>query len=111
MYERSIISKSGQSTKGVLALVLVFLGALIVLLGSFGSTHLPATSQALIALCGIALFLAGGLYGSFAIRCPKCRARWVWLAVSRASVSSWGAQLLSQEACPVCGWTTSGRCR
>jgi hypothetical protein len=38
------------------------------------------------------------------IRCPRCGARWFWLAISQKHTENWYKWLTSQSTCPVCGY-------
>jgi hypothetical protein len=109
MLERSILATSGQLTKATVLLALFLAGALLTTVGAFGWVSGSPETQFLLAAAGILVALGAGIYGVTSIRCPKCRARWVWLAVSKSGASSWLATLLGRDKCPVCDW--SARCR
>lgn len=104
MFERSLLATSGQLVKATISLVLFLGGGLLIMMGSSGWVSGSAEIQFTLAVAGIFVALGAGIYGAISIRCPKCGARWVWLAVSKSSASSWLATLLGREKCPVCDW-------
>jgi hypothetical protein len=46
-----------------------------------------------------------GIIACLTIRCPECRSKLLWIAVSSHSMSEWLPWLLSVTSCPVCGFT------
>src|SRR6266545_452903 len=54
-------------------------------------------------LSGMVLTLGGLLFACIGVRCPKCRARWVWMAVSERCSTTYGTWLIALSACPRCG--------
>ena len=57
------------------------------------------------------MFLGGMVVGLlsliatwFSIRCPKCRAPWLWMAVSTQNYNRWGDWIFALKACPKCGY-------
>lgn len=103
MLEHSVIGRTGQAGKAVIALGGLILGGAISLLPLqfFGE---PASTPAVLVKLGAALFSLGCFfYGCRAIRCPACGARWVWDAVSGRAVNAWLASLLRTPNCPSCG--------
>jgi len=102
MLEHSVIGRTGQAGKAVVALGGLLLGGAISLLPL---PQLAATSTpAALLKFGAALFSLGCFfYGCRAIRCPACGARWVWDAVSGRAVNAWLASLLRTPNCPGCG--------
>jgi hypothetical protein len=104
MFERSILAISGQLTKAAVSLTLFLAGGLLTFMGAFGRVSSSPETQLVLATAGILVALGAGIYGVTSIRCPKCGARWLWLAVSKSGASSWLATLLSRDKCPVCNW-------
>ncbi len=41
---------------------------------------------------------------AFSLRCPKCRARWFWLAISQKHAEGWYKWLTTRLTCPVCNY-------
>jgi hypothetical protein len=104
MFERSILAISGQLARATISLVLFLAGGLLTIVGSLGWVSSSAVTQFALATAGIVIALGAGIYAATSIRCPKCGARWVWLAVSKSHASSWMATLLGRDKCPVCDW-------
>jgi hypothetical protein len=104
MFERSILAISGQLAKATISLALILAGGLLTIVGSLGWVSSSAETQFALAAAGIFVALGAGIYGVTSIRCPKCGARWVWLAVKNSHASSWMATLLGRDKCPVCDW-------
>lgn len=97
MHPPSIIEKTGQTTKGVLALTAFCVGGLLILLGPslLGDRGAPIS-----ALVGAIVGTFGLLYAFIAICCPKCRTRWVWYAMRNERM--WFTRIVRQQECPVC---------
>lgn len=107
MQRNSILAKSGQAWKFKLSLFFMLLGGLAFAV----SRAMPRSSSSyepFVNLAGIAMALLGGLvYPSLAIRCPKCRVRWFWMAISSKRHDEWFVWLLDAETCPECEYTGS----
>ena len=43
------------------------------------------------------------IWGSLSIKCPKCKLKLFWYAVSKLNSSSWFIWILGFEECPQCG--------
>jgi bacteriorhodopsin len=43
-----------------------------------------------------------GTFACLSIRCPECKLKWVWYAVSKKDANQWVPWLLSFEKCPQC---------
>ncbi|MDD2899336.1 MAG: hypothetical protein PHI31_11560 [Desulfuromonadaceae bacterium] len=55
-----------------------------------------------IDLISIAAGMCVGIFACTSIRCPECRLKWVWHAVTKKEVNQWVPWLLSFEVCPRC---------
>jgi hypothetical protein len=100
MYEESVIRKTGQWWKLILAFGGILAGGVLM----FGGQLMLASTQKAIfpIIAGVFLGIASFIYGCFAIRCPNCGARWVWLGISGKSPGRWLDWLLNQSSCPKC---------
>jgi hypothetical protein len=96
MFEQSIIKKSGQWWKAVVSFVTMAGGGLIVFFS------LADKSLLFPLIVGMILVAFGFVFGCLAIRCPECKARWVWRAVKGQSASQWFPWLFSHKECPYC---------
>jgi hypothetical protein len=98
----SILARSGQAWKFKLSMLFVLLGGA----GMAVSRAMPPSESivGLVAsLAGVAAGLLGGLvFPSLSIRCPRCRARWFWMAISSKRHDEWFLWLLDARACPAC---------
>jgi endogenous inhibitor of DNA gyrase (YacG/DUF329 family) len=59
-----------------------------------------STARALIALL---LALLSMVVAVISVRCPRCGAPWLWIAISKKDIRSWGKWLFYMTECPVCG--------
>jgi hypothetical protein len=100
----SMIARSGQSVKALLALALVLVGGLGTFAASFLGQYVPGYAHVIIALIAMCILFGGAAYGALAIRCPGCKARWIWQSVSKESANSWLMALMTHRSCPVCNW-------
>jgi hypothetical protein len=55
-----------------------------------------------LILYSLAVQILIGVFACLAIRCPECKLKWVWHAVSKKDVNQWVTWLLSFEKCPHC---------
>jgi hypothetical protein len=90
MLKKSVITRSGQLWKLVIAI-------LALLVGSFAPLY-PVTSISWTA--GMVIAIIGYLFGVLAIRCKDCGKMWFWEA---AKDSRLYGPLIQQSACPNCG--------
>ena len=58
---------------------------------------------------GVSVPLSVFVLACAAVRCPHCRARWIWRAVSKEPVGTMTEWLLALEKCPDCGHTPKER--
>lgn len=100
---RSISVVSGQAWKIAVAGM--------TLLGGVGLTlarwlELPPVAGLDIwgELVTVILVLGSLAFASWAVRCPTCDARWIWLAVSERDHREWLSWAMGLEFCPRCGY-------
>lgn len=55
-----------------------------------------------VDLAGTATAVLTFLFAVFSIRCPNCKLKWVWYAVSKKEVGEWLTWLMSFQNCPCC---------
>jgi hypothetical protein len=108
MFDSSVIARSGQGTKAVLAVCAVILGGFTTIVGSFLLNQSAPSVQFSIAIAGIFLTICGLLIGCLMIRCPSCKKRWVSDAIRRRSAGSWMFALVAAQTCPGCGYPGEG---
>jgi|SRR6185437_6916051 len=103
---RSIIVESGQLWKAVAGLLLLIIGAAVGIAISFIPylrTEAVASGRfsSLQAISTVAA-AAGFVYLCMGVRCPRCGAKWVWMAVNgRLGARSLDA-LITLDRCPTC---------
>lgn len=91
MLENSVITRTGQMWKFVLAVGLTLAGCIVPLF--------PATGMSWTV--GTVLAFVGYGFGLAFIRCPECGQRWFWDAALDASLY---APLFTQPSCPACSF-------
>jgi hypothetical protein len=103
MFEQSLIRASGQWWKALTGFWgVVGSGAIIFIGKALMKTSLNV--GVLLVLAGVLLGAASFIFGVVSIRCPGCRARWFWIAVSTQPHSDWLAWLLTSRECSRCGY-------
>ena len=100
---QSIYETSRQTWKVVTAGTAFGIGTLLAI-GSLFRIPLVADLGFSGTLASIGLVFGALAFGSLMIRCPSCKARWVWIAVSERDASDWWPWLLGLEFCPRCGF-------
>src|SRR5690348_14212923 len=93
MFNYSVLKTTGQWWKAVLSFVSILGGGALMY---YGLSH---SSAIVPILSGIVVVALGFVFACTAIRCPLCRARWVWLGVNGQNSRQWLAWLLMQTEC------------
>ena len=102
MGQHSFLEATRQTTKFFTGLGL-FVSIGILLVWSFLYADLTDLAVYLI-LSMVAAVCAVGVWLCLAIRCPRCRARIVWVAVREHPIGGWLSWLLTLSICPVCNF-------
>jgi hypothetical protein len=89
MFENSVLSKTGQLWKLCIAILLMLIGSFAPLSAGSGIDW----------TWGTILAIAGYVYGTLFIVCPKCANRWFWSAALDATLYK---PLFRAPACPAC---------
>ena len=89
MFNNSVISRSGQMWKLMLAVIALLVGSFAPLAPATGITM---TSGTIIAIVGY-------LFGMVAIRCSSCKQMWFWEAAKNAGLYG---PLFKKNECPNC---------
>ncbi len=95
----SIVSKSGQSWKFGAGVAVQFAG-----LGTFYWCMSGDEPSPLLALGSLAVGLVTTFASWFCVKCERCGARWLWMAVSTQSTPDWLPWLGRLTECPKCGY-------
>lgn len=102
MFERSVIKRTGQWPKALVAFLGVIGGGVLMTAG-FSRLGNAGRGGLAVVFGGMLLVAVSALIAVFAIRCPKCRMRWVWTAMRTRPSNEWFAWLLTRSDCPGCG--------
>jgi len=104
MFDSSILRRSGNGLRVLLALCLLIAGAILIYVGMFVVIQSSTAVQFDIAFFGICLWALGLGTAWLGVRCPSCKKRWIWDAMRW-----WGGYgrvigLLVTTSCPRCGY-------
>jgi predicted RNA-binding Zn-ribbon protein involved in translation (DUF1610 family) len=106
----NLIRRSGQTWNIAVAGLCLLVAAIATGLAQIGLQSV-GTALEWTALIGAVSGLGALVFGSLAVRCPDCGARWVWMAVSERDHNEWMPWLLTLHACPRCGYGASEEMR
>lgn len=100
-----IISQTGQGSKILIGSGLLAVGGLVNVVAVLysGSQSFDASAWlARLQLPAAVVALLGVAYLCISVRCPRCGAKWIWMAISGRLSSSSTTSLLDLQACPRC---------
>jgi len=101
----SVISRTGQGPKALVAVLGMILGGTASIIGSaLFKSHPDLNFVDLAQLGGAVLGLGAMFFACRSIRCPGCGTRWVWDSLSRDPANRWMQSLLNSRVCPKCGY-------
>jgi hypothetical protein len=107
--KKSIVDSSGQAWKLRAGFAFLILGVAVTI---YGDSALDRSFGFKMLCVGIGLGLGAALIACLAVRCPRCSAPWLWMAVSEQSHTGYLKWLAELEACPRCGYPgTASRAR
>ena len=89
MFKNSVVARTAQSWKLILAIVLMVVGSFAPMWEGSGINW----------TLGTILVVVGYAFGLWFIACPKCGNRWFWAAALDATLYS---PLFKGPACPAC---------
>jgi hypothetical protein len=105
MGQRTLLEESHQSWK-------LYVGVAIIVLGWWLNRQVPVTgwakSEALFWSTALLVF-AGAIWIGWSIRCPRCSAKWIWIAASRGSPRIFFSGQFGPTECSECGWPDADR--
>jgi hypothetical protein len=81
----------------------IVLGGLMLTPGLY-QLLIPAATNFAFTMFAVLCSLGALVFTAASVRCPTCRARWVWMAVSQQKHNAWVAWLMALEVCPSCGY-------
>ena len=104
MLQACVIRRTGQSKKAILAFTGLVLGAAMSFFASAFPHRVHSGVGTIFNVVGLTVALSCFLFACRAIRCPACRAKWVWDAMRQHAANRWLYALLGARVCPVCGY-------
>lgn len=108
VFTQSFLARSNQQWKLAVGFACLVTGFGVVLMAVTGSVRTDDTGFVLLLLSGFGLMIVAALWSSLSIRCPNCRGKFLWIAVSQEELGNWGRVLLTRCNCPVCGHLPTG---
>lgn len=103
MSDNSLLKSSGQAWKPYTSFALSLLGLILLLLPISSPDRYGDRASILLIVGGLGLAVGSFVWASLSIRCPACKAKLFWIAVSGHSPTDWLTWLLRRVDCPVCG--------
>ena len=100
MFQNSVLARTGQLWKVQGAICAILVGGVALFYGIASDTGEGA--GLLWIAVGLLLVLGGLAFACVGVSCPKCGARWVWMAVSQRSASAYGTWLIALSRCAKC---------
>jgi hypothetical protein len=97
----AVVAKSGQDWKIHVFFAASMIGGVLMLCGLRIHTN---AGFLVCMLSGVLLELGSLAAVCLAVRCPRCGARWFWMAVSSQKSDQWLKWLYAQSECPKCGY-------
>jgi hypothetical protein len=105
MFASSFIARTGQRWKMAVPLLVSSIAGAVIYLQRAISPRLGPHLTVVLVLGAALVGLASFLLPCVLIRCPRCKGKLFWLAVSRQEASGWLPWLLGLESCPQCGFS------
>jgi len=104
---KRLLASTGQIRKIWFSLGLLFLGMMPIYLMELDVLNRTSEVTFLIIVMGLGASVTGMIYPCVAIKCPTCKAKWIWLMVSTNTEDPkhWD---MRHEACNICGETGNG---
>ncbi|UCE23720.1 MAG: MerC family mercury resistance protein [Candidatus Zixiibacteriota bacterium] len=99
MFDNSVIKKTGQWWKFLLAYFGILVGGVGMI---YGFPRLDQEYALVWAIGGWVLTFASFVFGCVSIRCPACKEKWIWRMFCEKE-HQWGIPwLLGRDDCPIC---------
>lgn len=108
MTNKSKIRESKQEWKLYSSFIGFILAAGMMLYG-IKQTTTGTEASVDLTLYSLVAEIIVGIFACISIRCPECKLKWVWHAVSKKDANQWVPWLLSFEECPQCASVTEGK--
>ena len=98
----SVVWCSGQSWKLWLMVIGAFAAVVIFMVAESFEHSMSGELNVFLLLLGTASAAGAIAYPLIFIRCPMCKARWFWLAITRERAENWFDWLQGLRDCPKC---------
>jgi hypothetical protein len=102
MFRNSVISRTGQTWKVCVAFAAMLVAGGGMVYAQWRIHSLSAEQFLLTMLGSVALAFTGLAFAFLFVRCPRCRARWFWMAVRTQPSATWLTWLTTLPRCPTC---------
>jgi hypothetical protein len=100
----SVLHRTGQAWKFWIMPLCVMISVLLVFGAQWYKDLLPERWYRIAVYCGLVASLVGVAFPAIGIRCPRCGAHWLWLAMTKGDAATWWDRLVRQQACSRCGF-------
>lgn len=103
----SLLQRTNQLWKILIFCIVGAIGGSVIVFQ--GRLYSPLGEDFTILLVGLSTFLmvVTFVWASLSIKCPECNLRLFWHAVKKEKCGNWFTTLVSQEACPSCGYNAN----
>lgn len=98
----SIVSATNQSWKMNTFYLSLGVSGLFMFAGDYIGNLVSMSQPAYLNIAGTLLSMVSFIAICLSIKCPKCKDKWLWRAVSNSKSGDWLFWLKSQTSCPVC---------
>ncbi len=99
-----LIRNSNQLWKIIIVAIIALLCGSVIIFQSFLYNPVGENTTFIAVLVATLLGPISILWGSLSIKCPKCKLKIFWYAVSKLKVNTWFIWILGFEECPKCGY-------
>jgi hypothetical protein len=103
----SIIKDSNQMWKIFVFLIITALCGATIIFQSLLYAPIGKSETMVLVIAATILGILTFVWASFSIKCPNCKSKFVWYAVSKLNSGKWLSWLLSSDKCPTCGYSNS----
>jgi hypothetical protein len=99
----SALQRSGQTWKLWIISVGVLIGFVVIVFAQVFRNALPEKLFPIEMTFAAFVIAFTFCFTVLSIRCPRCRARWYWLAISKGASTTW-IDRITLSTCPICGY-------
>jgi hypothetical protein len=99
----SALQRSGQTWKFWIISVGVLIGFVVIVFANLFRNELPDRLFPIEMIFASFVIAFTFCFTALSIRCPRCQARWYWLAISKGESTTW-LDRITLSTCPICGY-------